>query len=49
MNGLADYWLDGQAPEDAPGGLVLGFAAVPEAAIIDALARLRSAWGLPPA
>ncbi|MCQ4297224.1 PLP-dependent aminotransferase family protein [Pseudomonas stutzeri] len=49
MNGLGDYWLDGQAPPDAPGGLVLGFAAVPEAQIVAALQRLRSAWGLPPA
>jgi len=47
MNGLADYWLDGQAPRGAPGGLVLGFAAVPEVEIIAALQRLRHAWDLP--
>jgi GntR family transcriptional regulator/MocR family aminotransferase len=47
MNGLADYWLDGQAPRGAPGGLVLGFAAVPEVEIIAALQRLSHAWDLP--
>ena len=47
MNGLADYWLDGQAPRGAAGGLVLGFAAVPEVEIIAALQRLRHAWDLP--
>ncbi len=47
MNGLADYWLDGQALRGAPGGLVLGFAAVPEVEIIAALQRLRHAWDLP--
>ncbi|WP_313238945.1 MocR-like pyridoxine biosynthesis transcription factor PdxR [Stutzerimonas kunmingensis] len=47
MKGLADYWLDGQAPRGAPGGLVLGFAAVPEVEIIAALQRLRHAWDLP--
>ncbi|HCH75057.1 MAG TPA: PLP-dependent aminotransferase family protein, partial [Pseudomonas sp.] len=47
MNGLADYWLDGRAPRGAPGGLVLGFAAVPEVEIIAALQRLRHAWDLP--
>lgn len=47
MNGLGDYWLDGQAPRGAPGGLVLGFAAVPEVEIIAALQRLRHAWDLP--
>ncbi|MBD3875156.1 PLP-dependent aminotransferase family protein [Pseudomonas kunmingensis] len=47
MNGLADYWLDGQAPRGAPGGLVLGFAAVPKVEIIAALQRLRHAWDLP--
>ena len=49
MNGLADYWLEGQVPEDAPGGLVLGFAAVPEVEIVAALQRLRRAWDLPSA
>lgn len=48
MNGLADYWLDGQAPPGAGGGLVLGFAAVPEGEIVAALQRLRRAWNLPP-
>ncbi len=47
MNGLGDYWLDGLAPRGAPGGLVLGFAAVPEVEIIAALQRLRHAWDLP--
>ncbi|WP_312723110.1 MocR-like pyridoxine biosynthesis transcription factor PdxR [Stutzerimonas kunmingensis] len=47
MNGLGDYWLDGQAPRGALGGLVLGFAAVPEVEIIAALQRLRHAWDLP--
>ena len=47
MNGLGDYWLDGQAPRGAPGGLVLGFAAVPEVEIIAALQRLRHVWDLP--
>ena len=48
MNGLADYWLGGQPPQDAQGGLVLGFAAVPEGEIVAALQRLRHAWRLPP-
>ncbi|RRV35609.1 PLP-dependent aminotransferase family protein [Stutzerimonas stutzeri] len=48
MNGLADYWLGGQPPQDAQGGLVLGFAAVPEGEIVAALQRLRHAWSLPP-
>ena len=48
MNGLADYWLEGQAPPGAGGGLVLGFAAVPEGEIVAALQRLRRAWNLPP-
>ncbi|WP_295363724.1 PLP-dependent aminotransferase family protein [Arenimonas sp.] len=47
MNRLSDYWLDGQPPPDAAGGLVLGFAAVPEVEIIAALQRLRHAWNLP--
>lgn len=47
MNGLADYWLDGGTPDEAPGGLVLGFAAVPEVEIVAALQRLRRAWNLP--
>ncbi|MGE4404061.1 PLP-dependent aminotransferase family protein [Pseudomonas sp.] len=48
MNGLADYWLGGQPPPDAQGGLVLGFAAVPEVEIVAALRCLRHAWNLPP-
>ncbi|WP_159974042.1 PLP-dependent aminotransferase family protein [Pseudomonas sp. 8Z] len=47
MNGLSGYWLpDSQVPEDARAGLVLGFAAVPEVQIIDAVQRLRQAWKL---
>jgi GntR family transcriptional regulator/MocR family aminotransferase len=47
MNGLSGYWLpDSPAPEDARAGLVLGFAAVPEAQIVDAVQRLRQAWKL---
>lgn len=45
LNPLSDYWLeDSSTPVDKRAGLVLGFAAVPEAAIADALARLRRAW-----
>jgi len=45
INALSDYWLpDTPAPEDLRAGLVLGFAAVNEAAIADALARLARAW-----
>ncbi len=45
VNGLSSYWLPSSAtPADQRAGLVLGFAAVPEAAISDALARLRAAW-----
>ena len=44
---LSNYWLPESAqPPDQRAGLVLGFAAVPEAAIEAALARLRSAWAL---
>ncbi|MGG2398466.1 PLP-dependent aminotransferase family protein [Pseudomonas sp. SH1-B] len=47
MNGLSSYWLENsQEPEDARAGLVLGFAAVPEAQIVEAVARLRQAWRL---
>ena len=47
MNPLSDYWLPGsETPEDARAGLVLGFAAVPEAQIVEALQRLRRAWRL---
>jgi GntR family transcriptional regulator/MocR family aminotransferase len=47
MNPLSDYWLPGsETPEDARAGLVLGFAAVPEAQIVEALQQLRRAWRL---
>ena len=42
INGLSSYCLGDGPPQHA--GLVLGFAAGPEAAIADALARLRRAW-----
>lgn len=42
---LSDYWLpDSVEPGDKRAGLVLGFAAVPEADIASALTRLREAW-----
>ena len=45
VNGLSSYWLPGSStPVDQRAGLVLGFAAVPEAAIGAALARLQAAW-----
>ncbi|MGR3886617.1 MocR-like pyridoxine biosynthesis transcription factor PdxR [Pseudomonas sp. 1152_12] len=45
VNGLSSYWLpDCATPADQRAGLVLGFAAVPEAAIRAALARLQSIW-----
>ncbi|WP_438866796.1 PLP-dependent aminotransferase family protein [Pseudomonas sp. L1(2025)] len=45
INGLSSYWLAGSRPPlDQHAGLVMGFAAVPEAAIAQALARLRQAW-----
>lgn len=47
INALSGYWLpDSTTPEDARAGLVLGFAAVPEAQIAEALQRLRGAWKL---
>ena len=47
MNGLSDYWLPGsETAEDERAGLVLGFAAVPEVQIVEALAALRRAWRL---
>jgi GntR family transcriptional regulator/MocR family aminotransferase len=47
INGLSDYWLeDSQTPEDGRAGLVLGFAAVPEAQIVEAVRKLRRAWKL---
>ena len=45
INALSGYWLrNTPGPVHARAGLVLGFAAVPEAAIAQALARLRQAW-----
>jgi GntR family transcriptional regulator/MocR family aminotransferase len=45
VNGLSHYWLPGSSPAPTQqAGLVLGFAAVPEADIAQALARLRKAW-----
>lgn len=45
MTALSSYWLPGsRVPEDQRAGLVLGFAAVPEAQINEALAALRQAW-----
>lgn len=45
MNALSEYWLpDSSEPVDNRAGLVLGFAAVPEPAIEDALNRLRTVW-----
>jgi GntR family transcriptional regulator/MocR family aminotransferase len=45
INGLSSYWLaQSTTPPDQRAGLVLGFAAVPEADIAAALARLRQAW-----
>ncbi|MDR7024069.1 MocR-like pyridoxine biosynthesis transcription factor PdxR [Pseudomonas peli] len=46
MTALSSYWLpDSRTPEDQRAGLVLGFAAVPEAQISEALQALRRAWG----
>ena len=46
VNALSHYWLgDSEEPVDKRAGLVLGFAAVDEATTIDALQRLRAAWG----
>jgi GntR family transcriptional regulator/MocR family aminotransferase len=45
INALSSYWLpQSQTPEDQRAGLVLGFAAVPEAAINQAIARLEGVW-----
>lgn len=47
MNGLSDYWLEHSAePVDERAGLVLGFAAVPEVQIAEAIGVLRRAWAL---
>ncbi|MBD9515168.1 MULTISPECIES: PLP-dependent aminotransferase family protein [Pseudomonadaceae] len=45
VNALSDYWLpESVEPADQRAGLVLGFAAVPEARIAEALTALRKAW-----
>jgi len=45
INGLSTYWLpDSSTPADQRAGLVLGFAAVPEAQISLALKCLGQAW-----
>ncbi|WP_267925122.1 PLP-dependent aminotransferase family protein [Pseudomonas anguilliseptica] len=45
ISALSSYWLPGSStPEDQRAGLVLGFVAVPEAQINEALAALRQAW-----
>jgi GntR family transcriptional regulator/MocR family aminotransferase len=44
INGLSSYWLPATAPSQIRAGLVLGFAAVPPAAIETALASLAKAW-----
>ncbi|MEG8231953.1 PLP-dependent aminotransferase family protein [Pseudomonas orientalis] len=45
INGLSSYWLAGSSPSpDQRAGLVMGFAAVPEMQIAQALGRLRQAW-----
>lgn len=45
VNALSRYWLpDSTESLDERAGLVLGFAAVPEAQISDALNRLRKVW-----
>ncbi|MOA50966.1 hypothetical protein D3C78_1740510 [compost metagenome] len=43
INGLSSYWLP-TTPSQVRAGLVLGFAAVPPAAIGTALANLATAW-----
>ena len=45
INPLSEYWLpESTTPMDERAGLVLGFAAVPEADIASALGRLRQVW-----
>jgi GntR family transcriptional regulator/MocR family aminotransferase len=45
LSSLSDFWLpDSDTPPDNRAGLVLGFAAVPEADITSALERLREVW-----
>ena len=47
LNGLSEYWLENSTePVDNRAGLVLGFAAVPEAQIAEAIRMLRKAWRL---
>ncbi|WP_342244656.1 MocR-like pyridoxine biosynthesis transcription factor PdxR [Pseudomonas sp. OTU5201] len=47
MNGLSEYWLENSSePVDNRAGLVLGFAAVPEVQIAEAIRTLRKAWHL---
>lgn len=42
---LSQFWLDDSTcPVDKRAGLVLGFAAVPEREIAEALLKLRTAW-----
>ncbi|MDM8350606.1 PLP-dependent aminotransferase family protein [Pseudomonas sp. sp1636] len=48
LNALSGYWLaNSSEPVDRRAGLVLGFAAVPEAQIGAALQALRQAWAIP--
>ncbi|MBK4998313.1 PLP-dependent aminotransferase family protein [Pseudomonas sp. S31] len=45
MSPLSGYWLpDSDVPVDKRAGLVLGFAAVPEGEIAEAMMKLRKAW-----
>ncbi|TFZ33315.1 PLP-dependent aminotransferase family protein, partial [Pseudomonas syringae] len=45
MNALSDYWLPASTePVDNRAGLVLGFAAVPEDEMVEALNRLSEDW-----
>ncbi|GGJ89062.1 MocR-like pyridoxine biosynthesis transcription factor PdxR [Pseudomonas matsuisoli] len=45
MSRLSDYWIDpSKAEPEKRAGLVLGFAAVPEMEIVEALKRLREVW-----
>lgn len=47
MTPLSNFWLANSAePVDKRAGLVLGFAAVPEGEIAEALLKLRKAWRL---
>ncbi|KTT17480.1 PLP-dependent aminotransferase family protein [Pseudomonas parafulva] len=45
VTALSSFWLaDSEVPVDKRAGLVLGFAAVPEGEIAEALMKLRKAW-----